>query len=147
MVQLIVFCDIPLSCPAGHCRRAKQQEEWEARQEERKARQAEMAGEPFDKEVSLLLYNTYDSNSILHTLQGVLMSCSYAASLVSYRSQLLAITRHACSGHSHWQSQACTLAEVLKHCSFGVVRSSASSIMHISNTCVCLPLRLAGSFA
>ena len=35
----------------GLCRRARQQEEWEARQEERKARQAEMAGEPFDKEV------------------------------------------------------------------------------------------------
>ena len=42
---------IPCSTPLGLCRRARQQEEWEARQEERKARQAEMAGEPFDKEV------------------------------------------------------------------------------------------------
>lgn len=33
-------------------RRARQQQEWEERQAERKARQAEMAGEPFDKEVS-----------------------------------------------------------------------------------------------
>lgn len=32
-------------------RRARQQQEWEERQAERKARQAEMAGEPFDKEV------------------------------------------------------------------------------------------------
>ena len=37
------------------CRRAKQQQEWEERQAERKARQAEMAGEPFDKEVNLQL--------------------------------------------------------------------------------------------
>lgn len=42
---------IPRSTPLGLFRRARQQEEWEARQEERKARQAEMAGEPFDKEV------------------------------------------------------------------------------------------------
>lgn len=41
-------------CDLCERRRAKQQEEWEARQEERKARQAEMAGEPFDKEVSLV---------------------------------------------------------------------------------------------
>lgn len=36
-------------------RRARQQQEWEERQAERKARQAEMAGEPFDKEVTLLV--------------------------------------------------------------------------------------------
>ena len=35
-----------------YIRRARQQQEWEERQAERKARQAEMAGEPFDKEVS-----------------------------------------------------------------------------------------------
>ena len=33
------------------CRKEQQQKEWEGRQADRKAREAEMAGEPFDREV------------------------------------------------------------------------------------------------
>ena len=47
---LLVEVQQPLRFAHFH-RRARQQQEWEERQAERKARQAEMAGEPFDKEV------------------------------------------------------------------------------------------------
>ncbi len=53
--QVYCLCSLqfrqqPLTFAHFH-RRARQQQEWEERQAERKARQAEMAGEPFDKEV------------------------------------------------------------------------------------------------
>ena len=45
-------------------RRARQQQEWEERQAERKARQAEMAGEPFDKEVGQLSLVPFNSRQL-----------------------------------------------------------------------------------
>ena len=74
--QLWLYWSVPIQCTASkvdchksECsdkmmslvRRARQQQEWEERQAERKARQAEMAGEPFDKEVSQLSLAPFNS--------------------------------------------------------------------------------------
>lgn len=60
-------------------RRVHQQQEWEERQAERKARQAEMAGEPFDKEVSCFCSVTDLTLCHLHSMNctGLVLSQVY----------------------------------------------------------------------
>ena len=63
-------------------RRARQQQEWEERQAERKARQAEMAGEPFDKEVTLPVLLNQGFAQPAETSKCEATSCLYESSCV-----------------------------------------------------------------